>query len=252
MSDAGKTIAVAVIGAIATIAAALISSHGRPQASTEPKAIQAPAAAEQRPAPVQDPKENAAAPHIEAEPRVPEQPAAAVQPAAAQLAPTQSAPAPDRVSLVESYVGSVASGFVEVYARETRESLILRVRAWKSWHASLDFDVNQNHLLDPHIDVAYGFGYAPPGSNRPICTEYLLSQTGTSFCGVFRSSAVEQTELEAGGWVSTTWTIPKIEVSPDNTSAWLAVEAYNDETKEFIKPQLFDPAQTFVIPFRAK
>jgi len=165
-------------------------------------------------------------------------------------APPDSKFSTSRASLVDRYVASTASGAIEAYTRETKESLIVRFRTFNEWSVSAYFDVNQNHRIDPNVDVGYG---GPPydSPNAGGCTFYALTRTSTSTCGGFRSSASVQVQAEPGGWMTTTWVIPKIEVSTSGNSAWMIISAYNSKTAQRLDPS-FDNDHTVEIPFVVK
>ena len=96
--------------------------------------------------------------------------------------------------------------------------MILRLRAGVDWTPYVWVDVNQNHVIDANIDVAY-----INSGSRP-CFQYLLSYNRTTQCGVFKSMASLQVTREPSGLSqSTTWTIPKTELNTGGTSVWLVV-----------------------------
>jgi hypothetical protein len=139
----------------------------------------------------------------------------------------------NRDATLERYINSVAGNAIEIYMREIKDAVVLRFRARADWTQSARIDVNQNHTLDPHIDVSYSNTGSIP------CFQYLLDQNTSTTCGAFRSSATVEVLEEPGPWRSTTWTIPKVELSSSGDSVWLNVGAYNVHTKQFIKG-LFD------------
>lgn len=145
-------------------------------------------------------------------------------------------------SAVDQYVSSVAGGAVEVYWRHTSSAVVLRFRSKAGWTPSADVDVNHNHAIDSNIDVSYGIVGSVP------CFQYLLDESSSTTCGAFRSSAtVEVLEEQPGVWQSTIWTIPRYELSTNEESVWLSVDAYNGSTKEYVQGSFGNP---IVIPLR--
>jgi hypothetical protein len=148
-----------------------------------------------------------------------------------------------RESLVERYLTSDASEKIELYTRETKDSIVLRFRTFDNWTASAYFDVNHNHKIDSHVDVAYD------GTDGDLCAFYLIDENTTTTCGSLISSATVEVHNERGGWVSTTLTIPKIEISVDSISASLIIAGYNAKTSEQIQHSF---NETVNIPFRVR
>lgn len=144
----------------------------------------------------------------------------------------------------ERFVNTIAGSPVEIYVRESKDSISLRFRAPADWVQSAIVDVNQNHTLDPHVDVSYSNIETFP------CFQYLLSEQSSTTCGAFRSSATLEVLDEPGSWKSTTWFIPKVELNSGGSSVWLIVDTYNTRTKQYYFKGSFDkPIQ---IPFSSK
>jgi hypothetical protein len=89
-------------------------------------------------------------------------------------------------------------------------------------------DINENGLIDAKVDTYYGASHGSP------CVGFLLSETGTTQCGGFRSGAtlsvVDGRNQDQKQFI---WIIPKSELGNRSSGASVAVSTYNLKTGQW-------------------
>ena len=127
---------------------------------------------------------------------------------------------------------------IAVKVRDAGEAIEFQLTTVSTEYPMIQVDVDQSGDMNPG-DTSYALL-----QNDSPCTQYLLGASSSTVCGMFKSEATLKVQRD-GALKTTTWMIPKSELSPGNNSVRFLIARYGGEP-----PRLFKyPSDSFGNPF---